>query len=144
MSQLVFPQETEKINVELKNEIKANLFPLFWGISYERFLSNNFGLGFSTGMICVTLSQELDGGPDFRSFAGPYCRYYYNVLFVEADTPIVASDISLGLGIGLKFSPLLKNKHLIGELFYGQGHIFDNSKNGTDYWRIGVTFGVKF
>jgi len=144
ISQLVFSQETEKINTELKNEIKVNLFPVFWDIRYERFLSNTFSLGFSAGTLFYIDNRETDGGVYILPHIGPYCRYYYNILFVEANTPIAGSHMSLGLGIGLKFNPLLKNKHLIWELFYGEGHAFDGSKQGANCWRIGFTFGVKY
>lgn len=151
----VFPQETEKIKTEARNEIKLNLLMTLFSfpdISYERIWNNNLGLGLSAGFPIES--------SDVNFLLLPYCRFYFGEssiksFFIEANVGIQGrknyvydssyysarsqntADLGLGVAFGYKY---VNSSGFIGELFMGIGR----TTNNDVYSRIGISIGKQF
>ena len=144
MCQPAFSQEAEKIKqVFPKNEIKINVpFFLLPGITYERLLSKNIGIGLSAEpSIQWGKDVYVDAGFHFR--ITPYSRYYYKAFFIEANAALsrLESKNKFGVGgaLGCKF---VSKKGFIGELYIRGGSFVDNMQGG--YLIFGVAIGKQF
>ena len=149
---VVFSQETEKVKTEPVNEIKFNLLTclaLYPEISYERSLTEDFGLGLA---IAVSLYDDII---PYSFQMTPYFRFYFvnnpvKAFFIEMNAALVSSkdyyydganqnvaDFGLGLALGYK---VFNRKGLIGEFYLGLGRTFGDRA----YPRLGVSIGKQF
>jgi hypothetical protein len=152
------------------NEVKLNLgtsiFALYPEFSYERIISEDFGLGASAGI-------ALDSGSDYpMNFAfTPYARWYFGGnannlqkygagFFIEANGSLFSTKFAkeinyyenstithnngdgfgagLGVGVGWKY---LSRNNWVGEFLLGVGRDFVND---DAYPRVGITIGKRF
>lgn len=146
------------------NEVKLNLgttiFALYPEFSYERILSEDFGVGASAG---IGLNSE-DSEYDLHFSFMPYARWYfggdaanlqkYGAGFylelnaalisrpVDGYTTGVVSQTGLGAGVGLGIGwKYLSKNNWVGEFMLGLGRDFVND---MPYPRAGITLGRRF
>ena len=158
--------DNKQIQASVKNEFRFNMLSSMLGLlelNYERFLSDNSGLGIST-----SISLESREDQTIRSMALPYFRVYFDNryasgAFIEANMAIAReyfldygsyvagsgwinrsykyqTTFGLGTSIGYK---MVRRNGLVGEVSLGLGRLFGNSYAEL-YPRIGISIGKRW
>ncbi|NDA63270.1 MAG: hypothetical protein EBX50_14700 [Chitinophagia bacterium] len=156
----------KKINIPVKNELRLNMLSSMLGLldlNYERFLSDNSGLGIST-----IISLENKENASIRSMAVPYFRVYFgngyaSGAFIEANAAVAReaypfysymfpgmgltdrtyqyqTNFGLGTSIGYK---MVGRNGIVGEFSLGLGRFFGNSYSEF-YPRLGICIGKRW
>jgi Na+-translocating ferredoxin:NAD+ oxidoreductase RnfG subunit len=165
-STFVFGQNIQRkndknINKPVKNEIRLNVLTSMLGLldlNYERFLSDNSGLGIATN-----ISLENKELQTIRSMILPYFRVYFGDEFatggfIEANMAVAReyypeygmawnsrvykyqTTFGLGTAIGYK---MVRRNGFVGELSLGVGRLFGNSYAEL-YPRLGISIGKRW
>lgn len=146
--------------LSIRNEIRFNLSNSIAGfpeINYERFISDNSGLG-----IAGSVSMEKKYNMPLRALLIPYFRLYFGKgfasgFFIEGNAAVASETISqynlmgnynykniltggFGVAIGVK---LLSRNGYVGELYSGLGRLYGNSMERS-YPRIGICIGKRW
>jgi hypothetical protein len=159
--------DDKSINKPVKNELRLNMLSSMLGlldVNYERFLSDNSGLGFST---ILSLESKEDAG--IRSMLVPYFRVYFGKGyasggFVEANAAIAREaypnytytitgmgylvdktyqyQTTFGLGTAIGYKMVGRNG-IVGEFSLGLGRLFGNSYTEL-YPRVGICIGKRW
>lgn len=169
-STTVFGQYNQRIdnknfNKPVKNELRFNMLSSMLGLlefNYERFLSDNSGLGVAT-----SISLENREEQTIRSMLLPYFRVYFDNgfatgAFIEANAAVAReyyldyvtssgtgwanrtyqyqTTFGLGTAIGYK---MVRRNGIVGEVSLGVGRLFGNSYAEL-YPRIGISIGKRW
>jgi hypothetical protein len=158
--------EPAKLN-EVKLNLGTSIFALYPEFSYERIISEDFGLGASAGV-------GLDPDSYMMNFAfTPYARWYFGGnannlqkygagFFIEANGALLSQNTKkidhtifdgynsvssttenafgagFGLAVGWKY---LSRNNWVGDIYWGVGRDFVNSNT---YPRLGISIGKRF
>ena len=145
----------------VKHEIRLNMLSSMIGlleVNYERFLSDNSGLGIS-----ASISLENKEDQEVRSLFLPYFRVYFSDgfatgAFIEANMAVAREyypefgsswnsrvynyQTSFGLGTTVGYKMVRRNG-IVGEVSLGVGRLFGNSY-AEFYPRIGISIGKRW
>ena len=145
----------------VKHEIRLNMLSSMLGlleVNYERFLSDNTGLGIAT-----SVSLEKKEYQEIRSMLLPYFRVYFSDgfatgAFIEANMAVAREyypefgsswnsrvynyQTSFGLGTTVGYKMVRRNG-IVGEVSLGVGRLFGNSY-AEFYPRIGISIGKRW
>ena len=148
-------------NKPVKNEFRFNMLSSMLGlleVNYERFLSDNSGLGIS-----ASISLENREDQEIRSLFLPYFRVYFSDgfatgAFIEANMAVAREyypefgsswnsraynyQTSFGLGTTVGYKMVRRNG-IVGEVSLGVGRLFGNSY-AEFYPRIGISIGKRW
>ena len=145
----------------VKHEIRLNMLSSMIGlleVNYERFLSDNTGLGIAT-----SVSLEKKEYQEIRSMLLPYFRVYFSNgfssgAFIEANMAVAReyypdyrngwnsnlykyqTTFGLGTSVGYK---LIGRNGIVGELSLGLGRLFGDSYAEL-YPRVGICIGKRW
>jgi len=171
-SSIAFAQNKEhindkKINIPVKNELRLNMLSSMLGlleVNYERFLSDNTGLGVST-----VISLENKENASIRSMLIPYFRVYFgngyaSGAYIEANAAVAREaypnyyyvpspgmgwtdrtyqyQTTFGLGTSIGYKMVGRNG-IVGEFSLGLGRLFGNSYSEF-YPRVGICIGKRW
>ncbi|GAT64222.1 DUF3575 domain-containing protein [Paludibacter jiangxiensis] len=167
-SQSAFGQRNDFSVDQQNNEVRMNFLMAIAGmpeINYERYLSDNMGVGMAMAFSIVKVGDMTD-----RFSALPYCRiyfgetkraagffiegnmalvhqkengfsgYYYNNEFVLTNVTYTSTCLGFGAAVGFK---LLTRGGVSGELYLGAGRLFGDPINAA-YPRCGICIGKRF
>ncbi|MBU3743013.1 MAG: DUF3575 domain-containing protein [Sediminibacterium sp.] len=161
-----FRMMENNFNKPVKNEIRFNMLSSMLGLlelNYERFLSDNSGLGVST-----VISLENKDNATIRSMAVPYFRVYFgngfaSGAYIEANAAVAREvypyytynsngmgwsnktyqyETTFGLGTSIGYKMVRRNG-IVGEFSLGLGRLFGNSYAEL-YPRVGICIGKRW
>lgn len=168
-SSMAQEKTSDKDYLKGKNEIRLNIAMSIAGLpelSYERFLEDNIGVGFSAAAAIdkpENISLRSVFMPYGRMYFGKkqnagffieanlalagqrdrYTDYYYDTsgMFITKTVDVNSVNFGIGAAVGVK---LMTRNGYVGEIYAGGGRFFGNTTISNGFPRVGVSIGKRF